>query len=295
MSPIGRKAALPLLVLTLLTGLALLLLSGANGFLHRIDPVMLRLGSLEFRYYGLVYFFGFLTIYLVLVRKRASGELAFRHDQAEVLVMFGILCMMAGARLFEILFYNPGYYLANPLETFKLWEGGLSFHGALAGVAFACWRFTRNKPVEFLALTDVLVFPIVLFLALGRGANFVNGELYGIITDLPWGVKFAGVDGFRHPTQLYEALKNLYIFAILYYVRARKPAPGTLSFLFLILYGGLRFLVEFLKNYRQYTYRTLETPFLNIAQILCLLMIAAGILGFRLRKKRHAEKGSQNA
>jgi phosphatidylglycerol:prolipoprotein diacylglycerol transferase len=85
---------------------------------------MLRIGSLEFRYYGLVYFFGFLTIYLVLARKRATGELPFRHDQVEVLVMFGILCMMAGARLFEILFYNPAHYLANPLEVFKIWEGG---------------------------------------------------------------------------------------------------------------------------------------------------------------------------
>jgi phosphatidylglycerol:prolipoprotein diacylglycerol transferase len=96
----------------------------------------------------------------------------------------------------------------------------------LAGVALACWLFTRNKPVDFLALTDVLVFPVAIFLALGRSANFVNGELYGIITDLPWGVKFAGVDGFRHPTQLYEALKNLYIFAVLYYVRAANPHPA---------------------------------------------------------------------
>jgi len=161
-------------------------------------------------------------------------------------------------------------------------------------MALTAWLYSRKKKIHSLDLTDALSLPAAFFLSLGRGANFINGELYGIITDLPWGVKFRGVDGFRHPTQIYEALKNLYLFSGLYWFSSKKPPRGTLTFLFLSGYGLLRFLLEFLKNYNQYGYRTLETPALNMAQLLCLLMCIAGISGLLMSHRKKYEEPLQN-
>jgi len=276
-------ALLPLTGTVLLTAILYAIFSGADGFVHNINPVITQFTifkiNIIFRYYGLVYFIGFLTIYVTLARKRALGELQFGTDQVEIFLFFSFLAMIGGARLFEVLFYDIGYYLSNPIEILKIWKGGLSFHGALAGVGISAWLYTRRKKTHFLELTDILTLPAALLLSLGRCANFINGEIYGTMTSLPWGVKFQGAEGFRHPVQIYEALKNLYIFSLLYYFRFRKPPRGALTFTFLLLYGLFRFIIEFLKNYTQYNYKTLETPLLNIAQLLCLIMIASGIIG----------------
>ena len=290
------RGALPLAATLLFTLTLFILFSRSSGWIHNIDPVMVQFrifgAEIVFRYYGLVYFLGFTAIYTTLAVARAKGTIDLGQDQVEVFVFLGFLGMIAGARFFEVLFYDPGRYISNPLDILKIWEGGLSFHGALVGVAVTAWLYSRKKKIHFLELTDLLTLPASFFLALGRGANFINGELYGTITDLPWGVKFSGADGFRHPTQIYEALKNLYLFSFLYLCKSRKPRRGFLTFLFLIGYGGMRFTIEFLKNYNQYGYTTLETPALNMAQLLCLAMVVTGTAGMiRIFRKRGERSG----
>jgi len=292
------KAALPFSLTVTLTIVLYAVFSSASGIIHNIDPVMLQFKipgiEISFRYYGLVYLLGFLALYGTLALKRTRGELLPGPDQVEIFVFLGFLSIIVGARLFEVLFYDIHRYLQQPVNILKIWEGGLSFHGALAGMALTAWLYSRKKKIHSLDLTDALSLPAAFFLSLGRGANFINGELYGIITDLPWGVKFRGVDGFRHPTQIYEALKNLYLFSGLYWFSSKKPPRGTLTFLFLSGYGLLRFLLEFLKNYNQYGYRTLETPALNMAQLLCLLMCIAGISGLLMSHRKKYEEPLQN-
>lgn len=251
--------------------------STAHGFTHRISPVLLSLGPLELRFYGLVYFTGYITIYLMLHFLVKSGRIPVPRDTLEPLVLLMIFSMLLGARLFEVLIYDPAYYFSQPSRMLRLWEGGLSFHGALAGITAACAVYARWQKINLFTLTDRLVIPVFFFLFLGRFANFVNGELYGAVTALPWGVKFPDAAGLRHPTQIYEALKNLLLAAGANWLRTFQPPRGVLSGFFLTGYGILRFLIEFLKNYGEYKYKTLiSIPGLNIAQILCLLMAAAG-------------------
>lgn len=258
-----------------------IIFSTADRFTHNINPVLLDLGFAQIRYYGLVYVLGFLAVYMVLRRAIRRGELPMKEDQLESMILYCVLGVVVGARLFEVLIYNPGYYLRNPLEIIMLNKGGLSFHGALAGVIVTMLVFTRNKPIPFLQLTDQLVLPLAIVLALGRFANFINGELYGVETTLPWGVKFKDSLTYHHPTQIYESLKNLIMFGILYFMRSFRPRPGILSYTFLIAYGGMRFLIEYLKRYDRYGYPHSDNLLLGMdtAQLLCLVMVLAGIAG----------------
>ena len=163
------------------------------------------------------------------------------------LIVYLVIGTVLGARLFEVLFYNPSFYFGNPLEVLAVWHGGLSFHGGLIGAMLASYIFCRKYNIDYLELADIVSIPLAFGLFLGRIANFINGELYGYETSLPWAVKFQGADGFRHPTQIYEALKNLFIFFILFNLKDKKYKKGTLFFIFITLYGLLRFFIEFLK------------------------------------------------
>lgn len=288
-----ERTALSLFIGSLVLPLLLaLFFSAAEGFTHNISPVLLSIGPLELRFYGLVYFAGYVSIYLLLHFQIKTGKLAVHRDTLEPLVLLMIFSMLLGARLFEVLLYDPGYYFSEPARILRIWEGGLSFHGALAGITAACAVYARWQKISLFALTDKLVIPVFLFLFLGRFANFVNGELYGAVTTLPWGVKFPDAAGLRHPTQIYESLKNLILAAGANWLRTRSPQTGTLSAFFLIGYGSLRFLIEFLKNYGEYSYKTLiSVPGLNIAQLLCLVMAGTGcwILYRNSKTKKTAE------
>jgi phosphatidylglycerol:prolipoprotein diacylglycerol transferase len=156
--------------------------------------------------------------------------------------------VVVGARLFEVLFYNPSYYLANPWKVFAVWEGGLSFHGGLVGGFLAGSLYVRRKGIRPLAMADMLMPAVALANALGRIGNFINGELPGKLTTLPWGVQFPGYEGFRHPTQLYEAAYDLVIAAVLLILWRKKLPDGRMVGWFLVLYAVLRFAVEFLKD-----------------------------------------------
>ena len=238
--------------------------------------MLISIFGLEIRYYGLVYVLGFLIILFILNRQKEKLKLS--KDDVYDYVFYLIIFTVLGARIFEILFYEPLFYFSNPLEMLMIWHGGLSFHGALTGVVIWIYIFTKKKKLHFYDLSDILVVPVAFMLFLGRIANFINGELVGKITSLPWGVKFKGYEGFRHPTQIYEALKNLLIFfMLLLFLRNKNLKKGTLTWLFFLFYGTLRFLIEFLKEQDSFIF---ELP---VTQILSSLMVIVSLY-FLLKK-----------
>ncbi len=207
-------------------------------FYHNINPILLSIGPLEIRYYGLIF----------LKKYTPAKKLFKQKDHPETLLLYLIIFVIIFARLFEVIFYNPSHYISNPIEIFKLWKGGLSFHGGITGAAIAVWVFSKKYNYKFLKIADILSIPAALALALGRIANFINAELYGRLTSVPWAVKFPNIEGFRHPSQLYESAKNFFIFFILLIYNKKEHKPGRTFALFLILYSILRFTIEFLRE-----------------------------------------------
>lgn len=221
-------------------------------FTHTLSPTILQLGPLEIRWYGVMYVIAFFITYFYAKKAIEKGQLKLTVKELDDLLGLMVVSMIIGARLFYSIFYNPSYFLAEPWKFFYVWEGGLSFHGGLAGIVLATWWFARKKKISFFHIADVLCIPIALGNALGRIGNFINAELYGVATNLPWGVVFPGVEGARHPTQLYEAAYNIVIFGILYSLHNKKLKEGMIFGLFLILYSVFRFSVEFIKDLPSY-------------------------------------------
>jgi len=256
-----------------------------------IDPVLIHLGPLQIRWYGLMYVFGFLAAYL-LVRYQArifSWRKMTEHlDSLNLAIILGVIL---GGRLGYVLFYNPGYYLRHPLEIAATWQGGMSFHGGCVGVLLAGWLYCRRHRLDFWKGADLYVVTVPIGLGLGRLANFINGELYGRPTSLPWGMVFPQAGPLpRHPSQLYEALlEGVLLFALLW---SRKARPwqgypswphGSLLALFLVAYGTLRFLVEFVRQPDPQL--GLFWGVFSMGQLLSLAMIMAGIALYLIRKK----------
>lgn len=222
-------------------------------FTHTINPTILHLGPLEIRWYGLMYVLAFFVTYYYVRGAIRQGKLNLTEKELDSLLGWMVVCMILGARLFYAVFYNPTYFMDSPWKILFVWEGGLSFHGGLVGVAFAAWWYgTRKKGIPLLHLADIFCVPIALGNAFGRIGNFINGELYGVATNLPWSVVFPGAEGARHPTQLYEALYNVVIFGVLYSIRNKNWKDGTLFGVYLMLYGIFRFAVEFIKDLPSY-------------------------------------------
>lgn len=245
-----------------------------------INPIALQLGPLAIHWYGLMYMAGFLT-FIWLGRKRI---VALNHPQMtnkllDDLLFYGVLGVILGGRLGEVLFYNPGYYLSNPLKILAVWEGGMSFHGGFLGVLVAMALFAWQQKLRWLELMDFIAPLVPPGLAFGRLGNFINGELWGRPTDMPWGMVFPKVDNLpRHPSQLYEfALEGVLLFVLLWFY-AKKPRPvGAVSGLFLIGYGSFRFLSEFTRNPDDGIFG-LMTFGISMGQWLSLPMVLAGIL-----------------
>jgi phosphatidylglycerol:prolipoprotein diacylglycerol transferase len=217
-------------------------------WVHNLNPILLSLGPIEIRWYGLMYVLSFIIVYIYARAVVKHKKLNLSLKELDDLMIWLVAAMIIGARLFEVVFYNHSYYLANPSEIIAIWHGGLSFHGGLAGVLIVGYVFARKKKINFLQLCDVFVVPLALAQAFGRIGNFINGELYGRITSLPWGVKFSSAEGFRHPSQLYEVAYDLAIFAFLFVQRNKKKAPGYFIGWFLVLYPFFRFLTEFVRE-----------------------------------------------
>jgi phosphatidylglycerol:prolipoprotein diacylglycerol transferase len=256
----------------------------------QFDPVALQLGPLAIHWYGLMYLAGFAS-FLWLGRKsllklnRPGWDAKFLDD----IMFYGVLGVILGGRLGEVLFYNPGYYFANPLKIMAVWEGGMSFHGGFLGVLIAMALFARSRKIQWLALMDFVAPLTPLGLAFGRIGNFINGELWGRPTDVPWGMVFPHVDNLpRHPSQLYEfALEGLLLFALLWWY-ARKPRPtGAVLGLSIAAYGFFRFMVEFTRNPDDGIFGMM-TFGISMGQWLSLPMVVAGVLLMTLGSRRRA-------
>ena len=245
----------------------------------QFNPIALQLGPIAIHWYGLTYMAGFMT-FLYLGRKRIVMLNLKQYDNKllDDLLFYGVLGVILGGRLGEVLFYNPGYYFSNPLKIFAVWEGGMSFHGGFLGVLVAMAIFARQNKLRWLELMDFVAPLVPPGLAFGRLGNFINGELWGRPTDVPWGMVFPRVDNLpRHPSQLYEfALEGVLLFALLW-IYASKPRPtGAVSGLFLIGYGSFRFLAEFTRNPDDGIFG-LMTFGVSMGQWLSLPMVLAGI------------------
>jgi phosphatidylglycerol:prolipoprotein diacylglycerol transferase len=247
-----------------------------NMSFPHLDPVFLRLGPLELRWYGLMYIIGFLGAFFLIQREASRRALAFSADDVADILSTLAVGVILGGRLGYVLFYKPSYYLQEPLRIFAVWEGGMSFHGGLLGVALALVWLARRRRMPVLLLSDLVVPSVPLGLGLGRIGNFINGELYGRVTTAPWGMVFPeGGNLPRHPSQLYEAmLEGVFLFAVLQLLARRRPPSGVISGAFLILYGMCRFAVEF---YREPdAHLGLLGGVVSMGQLLCIPMMLAG-------------------
>jgi phosphatidylglycerol:prolipoprotein diacylglycerol transferase len=241
-----------------------------------IDPVFLRLGPLEFRWYGLMYICAFLASYFIILAGVKRKGLPLSKDQVADLIFTVALGVILGGRLGYILFYNLPFYISHPMKLFAVWEGGMSFHGGLLGATLAGIYFIRKHKLRFYPLADIAFLSAPVGLMLGRIGNFINGELYGRVTDLPWGMVFPGGGSLpRHPSQLYQAfLEGPVMFLIMYAIFRKVKAEGVVFWSFIALYGTFRFLVEFAREPDAqigYLFGTL-----SMGQLLSLPMVILG-------------------
>jgi phosphatidylglycerol---prolipoprotein diacylglyceryl transferase len=258
----------------------------------QFDPVALRLGPLAIHWYGLMYLVAF-GLFFWLMKKQIAKPWHARDGwtakDIDDLLFLGVLGVIIGGRLGEVLFYEPMKYLREPLEIFKVWKGGMSFHGGLLGVIVAMAWFARSRGRGFFQVTDLIAPCVPTGLLAGRIGNFINGELWGrpASPDLPWAMVFpqAGDAVARHPSQLYQGLtEGLLLFVLIWWYAAKPRARGAVSAFFLIGYGGFRFVTEFFRNPDHFDFG-LHGLGLTQGQTLCALMVAAGIV-ILLRSRR---------
>lgn len=256
----------------------------------QFDPVALQLGPFAVHWYGLMYLLAF-GLVLVLGRWRIAHQpwTGWTNKMLDDALFYGVIGVILGGRFGYILFYKPGDFLANPLDILKVWEGGMSFHGGFLGVILAMALFARSRKLRWLSVTDFIAPLVPLGLAAGRLGNFINGELWGRPTDLPWGMVFPqAADGIaRHPSQLYQfAGEGLLLFAIVWLFALKPRAVGAVSAVFLIGYGVLRFLAEFTRE--PDSFLGLLGLGLSMGQWLSLPMIIAGIWMYRWAQRAPA-------
>jgi len=241
-----------------------------------IDPIAFSIGPLAVRWYGLMYLAGFAVGWWLGVRRIARGQAPITRTQLDDLLFLIVLGVILGGRLGYVLFYKPGYYASHPLEIFYIWQGGMSFHGGLLGVMLAMVFAARRHGIDWLRLMDFIAPLCPLGFAAGRLGNFINAELPGRVTDLPWGMVFPGAgDAPRHPSQLYQfALEGVVLFVFLWWFSSKPRPRGQVSAMFLLGYGVLRFIAEFAREPDAFLgYLALG---LTMGQWLCLAMIAGG-------------------
>jgi phosphatidylglycerol---prolipoprotein diacylglyceryl transferase len=246
-----------------------------------IDPVALNLGVLKIHWYGISYVIGILAAWLLLRYRANQTQWGFNSEQVSDLVFYAMLGVILGGRLGSVLFYNLPYYLQHPIEIFYIQQGGMSFHGGLIGVFVAVWFFCHKFNKYFFKVTDFIASVVPIGLGFGRIGNFINGELWGAPSDLPWAMIFpaeAAGGVHRHPTQLYEAfLEGLLLFVILWVFSARPRPVRAISGLFLFGYGCFRFAVEFVRIPDAHI-GYLAFDWVTMGQILSLPMVIVGLI-----------------
>lgn len=258
-----------------------------------INPVLIKIGPFQIRWYGLMYALGFTASYYLISRQERAKRLGLQGERLQEFLFYLFVGLLIGARIGYVFFYqypHLAYYLSNPLEIIAVWHGGMSFHGGLAGALLAGIYFCRSRRLPFWEIADLVIVTVPVGLFLGRLGNFINGELYGRPTDVPWAMIFP--DGGplpRHPSQIYEAvLEGLVLFLILWKLKDRPLFPGALVSLFLCCYGTFRFLVEF---YREPDLQLgIFLGVLSMGQILSLSMVSAGLFLLWFLSREHESK-----
>ena len=269
-------------------------------YFHQINPIAFSIGPVAVHWYGIMYLLGFIGAWYLGNRRRAQGRLATSYEGFSDLSFYVMLGVIIGGRIGYMLFYtSPAWMLHDPLALFRVWEGGMSFHGGLLGVLCAGWLWSRRQGIHFFDTVDFVAPLVPIGLGLGRLGNFIGGELWGRHTDLPWGMIFprslealgktteelyqmylAGdLDrAARHPSQLYEfCLEGVVLFTVLW-IYSRKPRPRyAVSGLFALLYGLFRFAVEFVRE-PDVQLGFVAFDWLTMGQILSLPLIAIGLL-----------------
>lgn len=271
-----------------------------------ISPEIFRIGPIAIRWYGLMYAIGFASSYLLVkyqIGKQDAGDrgqgqaskgkgqkdknivIEYPREFLDSLYTYLVLGLIIGARVGYVLFYDLASYAKNPLEIFAVWHGGMSFHGGAIGALAAGYLCCRKYRVDFWRATDLVVVTAPIGLGMGRLGNFINGELYGRVTDVPWAMIFpTGGPLPRHPSQLYEfALEGVALFVLFWFLKERKLVPGALSGLFIMCYGLFRFFVEFFRE-PDVQLGFIAGPF-TMGQLLSAFMALAGFLLFFLRRR----------
>lgn len=261
---------------------------------EHINPIIFSIGSMQIRWYGIMYLLAFLVVYFVAAYRIKSENLEYKKTTVSDFLLWAILGSLIGSRLGYVLFYDFGFFLANPLRIFlpvNVSTGGyealsgLSYHGGLAGILLACVIFCYIKKIGFWHFSDTIVLGIPLGYTFGRLGNFINGELYGRVTTLPWGMYFPldPTHQLRHPSQLYEAFfEGLLLFVILWNLRKKKCFDGFIFSLYIIGYGIVRFFVEYVRE--PDAQLGLILGYFTMGQILCLCMILSGFIVMLIRK-----------
>ena len=260
----------------------------SNWYEHKLNPVAFSIGGEAVPWYWLNYLAGFFWCWYWLNRHFSKNTGKIRQDDISAFMTWGWFGMLIGARVGYILFYNLNWYMQNKSEIIAIWNGGMSFHGGLIGAAISCWVVANSRRVDLLTFTDALTIFIPWPLATGRFCNFLNGELPGRPTDIPWAVVFPAPwhDFPRHPSQLYEAFSEGVLLGIIMLISSRKMSQqrGLMSAIFLAGYGGLRFLTEFTREpdpqigliFRGWT----------LGQLLCLVMVLFAILLLQVNQNK---------
>ncbi len=254
-------------------------------YTHNLDPILFDFGFLVIRWYSLAYIFGILIGWWlgkkIILKKFQNIYFNFDIKEFDNLITCIIISMLLGGRIGYVLFYNFGYYLSNPFDILKIWEGGMSFHGALVGIILGTYWFSVKKNIPTFFLLDIIAFVAPIGIFFGRIANFINGELVGKVTGVFWGIIFPNIDNnMRHPSQLYEAfLEGVILFIIMNLILFRDNyKTGTCSYIFLIFYGIFRIFSEFFRE------PDLQIGYLfeliSMGTMLSILMVLAGIIIF---------------
>mgnify|MGYP006078517643 CR=1 FL=1 len=261
-------------------------------YTHNLDPILLDYGFIVIRWYSLAYIFGIIIGWWlgkkIIIHILKYNDLKFNLLEFDDLITYLIISIILGGRIGYIVFYNLEYYVSNPLDVIKVWEGGMSFHGALIGIIISTCLFSAKRNLPALFLLDIIacVSPIGIFL--GRIANFINGELIGKVTSASWGVIFPSLDMLpRHPSQLYEALlEGIILFLILNtLIFQKKYRIGTCSYLFLICYGVFRIISEFFREPDAQIGYLFDL--FSLGTILSFFMILTGLIIFNILRKKN--------
>lgn len=209
------------------------------------NPELFSMGNLSVRYYGIIYVLGFILTFFYLDYQRKKQKLELSKDQIYDLMLYLLIGVVLGARIFEVLFWQPNYYFNNLSQIIAIWNGGMSFHGGLVGAILSVYLFSKKNKISLKKLSDLLIIPATLALALGRIGNLLNSEIYGTVTNVSWCFNFQDAIGCRHPYQIYASLAHFLSLFILLKMNKKENKEGYLFFLGLFLFGITRFILDF--------------------------------------------------